>query len=408
MQKADESTESLRIRATHRNDLWRNLFMGILEGGYNSVALLVAIRHFRASSGIKSIITGRAALGFLLAPAFLLLAARSGLAVSRSCALCMVGTAAGLFCAARTEHIWAYALAFVLTGILVAQVPSLMVHVYSRNYREGERGRRISGNLMLSAGAGACASLFIGRLLDQDLLLYQEVLLGMAVACLCAAWLHLQIPSEPLRSKDQPSLHKDLRLAFQDRFFVWMLTAWMLMGVGNLITIPLRVEYVANPAYGINASNTAVLAITFFAPAVTRILSVPVWAFLFDRINLAMVRISINLCFLAGLFLYFHCTNLVWLGFSAALVGWATGGGTLAWTLWVTKVAPHGRESTYMSVHSFFTGLRGVPAPFVGYWILSHLGPQQVGWISAAFIAGSSLLFYRLAANKRLRNPAGS
>ncbi len=404
MRQPADSPEALRTRATLHNDLWRNLFMGIVEGGYNSVAILVAIRHFHAPESAKSLIAGGAALGFLLAPAFLMLASRTSMVVSRTCAVFMAGTAAGLFCAARTDNAWAYTLALVSTGILVAQVPSLMVHVYTRNYRQGERGRRISGNLMVSAGIGACTSLFIGRLLDHDLLLYQEVLLGMAAACLCASWLHLRIPSEPLRAKDQPSLLQDLQFAAKDRLFAWMLAAWMLMGVGNLITIPLRVEYVANPAYGIDASNTAVLAITFIVPALTRILSAPVWAFFFDRFNLARVRICINLCFLVGLFLYFQSKSLVWLGFSSALVGWATGGGTLAWTLWVTKVAPSGRESTYMSVHSFFTGVRGVPAPFVGYWILTSLGPREVAWVSALFIAGSSVMFFRLASDKRLRS----
>jgi hypothetical protein len=39
----------------------------------------------------------------------------------------------------------------------------------------------------------------------------------------------------------------------------------------------------------------------------------------------------------------------------------------------------------------------------VGYWILSTLGPKDVAHISVSFIAASSILFYTLAANKRLR-----
>ena len=34
---------------------------------------------------------------------------------------------------------------------LAVQVPSLMVHIYSENYRSDERGQKISGNLMISA-----------------------------------------------------------------------------------------------------------------------------------------------------------------------------------------------------------------------------------------------------------------
>ena len=377
--------------------------MGLLEAGYNSIVLLVAIRHFQATDTAKSLLAGGTAIGFLLAPAFLLSVSKTPLRTSHLCALCMLGTATGTGIAAFAPNTLTYTAGLLMALILVAQVPSLMVHIYARNYHKKERGRRLSGNLMISSTIGASISLLIGQLLDHDLSYYQHCLLGMSAASICAAYMHLRIPSHRLREEDQPCLRHDLKSAFKDQFFAAMLFAWMLMGVGNLITIPLRVEYVANPLYGIDATNTIVLLLTVILPSITRVLSTPVWAYLFDHFNLALVRIGINLCFLTGLFLYFHSTTLPFLLLSAALVGWATGGGTLAWTLWVTKVAPPGRESTYMSVHSFFTGVRGVPAPFVGYWILSSLGPTQVAWTSAAFIAVSSALFCFMASNHRLQ-----
>jgi len=289
----------------------------------------------------------------------------------------------------------------MLACILVAQIPSLMIHIYSRNYRAGERGRRISGNLMLSAAVGAGTALLIGQLLDHDLGHYRAISVAMFFSCLCTAYFHLRIPSEPLKVKTR-GLLKDLKFAVKDRLFSLMLAAWMLMGIGNLITIPLRIEYVANPLYGIDASNTIVLSITLILPLIARVISIPVWGLVFDRFNLAIVRICINLCFLVGLFIYFHTQDLVVLSFASALIGWATGGGTMAWTLWVTKVAPLGREPSYMSIHSFFTGVRGVPAPFVGYWILTTLGARQVAWTSAILIGLSSLIFLRLSTDQRL------
>jgi predicted MFS family arabinose efflux permease len=377
--------------------------MGLIEAGYNSIVLLVAIRHFQATDTAKSLLAGGTAIGFLMAPAFLLTVSKIPLRTSHLCALCMLGTATGTTIAAVASDALTYTAGLLIALILVAQVPPLMVHIYTRNYHKKERGRRLSGNLMISSTIGASISLLIGQLLDHNLSYYQHCLLGMSIASICAAYIHLRIPSHRLREEDQPCLRHDLKSAFKDKFFAAMLFAWMLMGVGNLITIPLRVEYVANPLYGIDATNTIVLLITVIVPSIARVLSTPVWAYLFDHFNLARVRISINLCFLTGLFLYFHSSTLSFLLLSAALVGWATGGGTLAWTLWVTKVAPPGSESTYMSVHSFFTGVRGVPAPFIGYWILSNLGPTQVAWTSALFIALSSALFCLMASNHRLQ-----
>lgn len=402
MKKPRTNQEERIASDTKKYDLRRNLFNGIVEASFYSSVLLVAIRHFGASDTAKSLLAGGSCLGFLLAPGFLLLIGKCKVPVSRICALLTVGTGTGILLSSSANSAWVYTGWVLAACILAGQVPSLMVHVYSRNYRSGERGRKISGNLMLSAIVGAGTALLIGRLLDDDLNHFRPIAVVIFLFCLCTAFYHLKIPSLPLK-QDSGGLGQDLRHALRDRLFFWMLTGWMLMGIGNLVTIPLRIEYLANPAYGIDASNTVVLAITLVIPLLTRVASIPVWGWAFDRFNLAFVRIAINLFFLVGLFFYFQTKDLLFLSLAAGLIGWATGGGTMAWTLWVTKVAPSGRESSYMSVHTFFTGLRGVPAPFVGYWIITTLGPSQVGWTSVLLIGLSCLIFLGLAKNPRLK-----
>jgi MFS family permease len=402
MNKPRTNQEEQIASDTKKYDLRRNLFNGIVEASFYSSVLLVAIRHFGASDTAKSLLAGGSCLGFLLAPGFLLLIGKCKVPVSRICALLTVGTGTGILLSSSANSAWVYTGWVLAACILAGQVPSLMVHVYSRNYRSGERGRKISGNLMLSAIVGAGTALLIGRLLDDDLNYFRPIAVVVFLFCLCTAFYHLKIPSAPLK-QDTGGLGQDLRHALKDRLFFWMLTGWMLMGIGNLVTIPLRIEYLANPAYGIDASNTVVLTITLVIPLLTRVASIPVWGWAFDRFNLAFVRIAINMFFLVGLFLYFQTKDLLFLSLAAGLIGWATGGGTMAWTLWVTKVAPSGRESSYMSVHTFFTGLRGVPAPFVGYWIITTLGPSQVGWTSVLLIGLSCLIFLGLAKNPRLK-----
>ena len=229
------------VESTQKYDLRRNFFNGIVEASFSATALLVAIRHFGASDNAKSLIAGGSCLGFLLAPGFLLLIGKSKLPVSRICALLMLGAAIGILLSATANSAWAYAGWLLIACVLAGQVPSLMVHIYSRNYRSGERGRKISGNLMLSAIVGAVTALVIGRLLDHDLNHFRPGAVVMSLFCLCTAYFHLKIPSAPLKPS-AGGLSKDLRHALKDRLFSWMLTGWMLMGIGNLITIPLRVE----------------------------------------------------------------------------------------------------------------------------------------------------------------------
>ena len=387
---------------TQKFDLWRNTCNGIVEASFASACLLVAIRYFGASDTAKSLLAGGSSIGFLITPVFLLLIGRSKLPVSILCAILVFFVALSILASAAATSAWFYVGCVLLGCVIAAQVPSLMVHVYANNYKSNERGRKISSNLMLSAVVGSVTALLVGLILDEDLSYFRIGAVVTFLFCLGTAYFHLKIPSQPLKSESR-SLSKDLTYAIKDRLFFWMLTGWMLMGIGNLVTIPLRVEYLANPVHRLNLSNTMVLSITMVIPLVCRICSTPLWGWAFDKFNLALVRISINLFFLLGLFLYFQTKDIVLLSFASALVGTATGGGTMAWTLWVTKIAPKGAESSYMSVHSFFTGVRGVPAPFLGYWILTNLGPVQVSWTSATLISVSCLVFIKLASDKRLR-----
>lgn len=75
----------------------------------------------------------------------------------------------------------------------------------------------------------------------------------------------------------------------------------MLTGIGVMLTIPIRVEYLVNPAYGLDFRNAMVLCITMVIPLVTDVGSTPVWGLAYDKFNSAYVRTS------AGLFFYWDC-----------------------------------------------------------------------------------------------------
>ena len=62
------------------------------------------------------------------------------------------------------------------------------------------------------------------------------------------------------------------------------------------------------------------------------------------------------------------------------------------WSLWVTKFAPPERAADYMSVHTFFTGIRGLLSPFLGFFLVGILPIQTLGWISGGLVFGSIFL----------------
>jgi hypothetical protein len=184
----------------------------------------------------------------------------------------------------------------------------------------------------------------------------------------------------------------------------------MLMGFGNLMTIPLRVEYLANPAYGWEWDGAPLTAglialLTGVVPNAARLMLNPFWGWAFDRMNFFVLRIILNLGFMLGILAFFTSGSFTGLVVGAVIYGTAHAGGDVAWSLWVTKFAPPERVADYMSVHTFFTGVRGAIAPLVAFQLVGLMHIQLIGWISAGLIlTGTALLWPEIRHGRRSRS----
>src|SRR5438034_9912214 len=92
---------------------------------------------------------------------------------------------------------------------------------------------------------------------------------------------------------------------------------------------------------------------------------------------------------------------------AAIVFGISNAGADVAWSLWVTKFAPPERVADYMAVHTFFTGVRGVIAPLVAFYLVSVVSLPTMGWISVVLILiASSLLVPEIKFGKSARPAA--
>ena len=174
----------------------------------------------------------------------------------------------------------------------------------------------------------------------------------------------------------------------------------MLLGFGNLMMRPLRVEYLANTRYGLDLTVTQIAFLSGVVPNLSRFVMSPIWGGLFDRVNFFLLRITLNMGFAIGILSFFASDSMTGLIFAAAMFGVAEAGGDIAWSLWVTKFAPPEHVAEYMGVHSFFTGVRGILAPFIAFWLAEHLSlPVRAGFCAALIFLASILLIpeYRAA-----------
>lgn len=384
-------------RITYRWERIRSLLTGFLEVIWQpgaSVALLVAIRYFDADFFSKGIVSATNFLGFLFAPITLSLFARGGRPITRNMAALYGGTAVFLFCAAGSTQLGFYVSFMALAHITLMQHLPMNTEMYGMHFTTGQRGHRISTVFLIAGSVSAVASLGVGRLLDIDLNLYRFVFAAAGGCALGIAACLLQVPSRPLNPAKVGHPLRNLRLIREDGLFAWMLLSWMLLGFGNLMTLPLRIEYMANPDFGINASNQTILLITGVVPLVSRLIMTRLLGKLFDRMNLVWLRMLLNLLLLASMLLFFSTPRLPVMALGMALLGSGMAGGRILWTLWVTKLAPPDQTSAYMSVHMMSTGLRGSVAPFVGYLLIDHLPLLQVALIGSGLTLISTLMFF--------------
>ncbi|MCH8474094.1 MAG: MFS transporter [Opitutales bacterium] len=379
---------SPKARLTFRCDLFRGASQGILETGFQTIALIILVRYFEASATEKSILAGANAYGMLLSPFVLHYISRLGWAPSRLASWFFLSTGAVLLLTLVTTNSLLFLLSIILAAVLLNQNQPQMVQIYAENYDRRRRGSMLSNSIFLSVIVAMIYSAAAGRILDFDLALYRLPLMVMVAACVATYFALRRIPSTPgLLPPRRRNPLNNLSLVWSDRTFGGMLLIWMFMGIGNLMVLPLRVEYMANPLYGINASNTQIALMTVILPAAGRLLTTHLWGYIFDRLNFAKVRTILNSFFLVSILLFFFTDDLWVMGLASGLFGIAMGGGGIAWNLWVTKIAPEEKTSAYMSIHVFFTGIRGVLAPFLGFYLLTFLSPQTVSLVAAFFIS---------------------
>ena len=364
-------------KKTFRLDLLRAPFHGFVQEGLVSLALIVAIRHFDGSNVTKSIMAAAIALGLLVNPLTLSWGVKTGLKVGTIGFAWMVFGALATSIAAFAPSLGLFTICIVIAGFTHAQLAPLAVQVYTHNYDQSKRGKLLSGASFIAAAAAGIGTYIAGKVLDQNLENFPWVLGSLALSFFLAGCTFSQFPAKQFSAADTGNPLKNMQWAWKDKVFGIMLFAWMFMGLGNLMTLPLRTEYLANGDYGIDASNATIFFLTVGLPAFARLIAIPIWGVIFDKLNLIVVRIAINVFFIIGILFFFISDNIWLIGIAAASSGIATAGGQITWSLWVTKLAPPDRVSAYMSVHSAFTGIRGVLAPFLGFYIISITSPRN-------------------------------
>lgn len=391
---------------TYRYERLRALTAGVLETASTTFLLLIAVRHFEAGATAKALIATGGSGGLLLSPLIVSWVTSLGWRAAQAAAVMALVGGAGMLLAATIPALPVFVFGTVLGLVCVASAVPLLTQVYRDNYAAHERGRLFSRSVMIRIAAAALFSDLAGRWISGNLEEYRWLLLVFAVASFFSAWCLSRCPSRPLVHDGGTHWLRSLRFVKSDKVFRLTLISWMLMGFGNLMMLPLRVEYLANEKYGLALSASTIALLTGVVPNLARLVLSPIWGMLFDRINFFLLRIILNIGFALGIVTFFTGDSMVGLLIGGIFFGISTAGGDVAWSLWVTKIAPADRVAEYMAVHTFFTGVRGVLAPILAFHLVSLLSIHAMAAACAVSIIGASLLLLPETRLGRRRRPA--
>ncbi len=410
---ARTSVEAVRLRfrnlgatadekQTLKLDFARSGFSGFIDACERTFFLLVAIKVLDGGWISKSLISGATGIGFLLTPVIVQWVRRSGKVVTHPAFYLLVLSAlASVFAALFRNEILFMIGASVGLAMQGCVVP-LVTAVYNRNYPESRRGRYVSTGIWVRVLCSMLLAIFVARVLERELVqnpgVWRIVPLGAALSYGIQAFLIRRIPANPFRERaDEPQNEREawrlrIRLMKEDALLRSVLASWMFMGFGNLMMLPLRVEYITNPRYGLGFKPERITLITLVIPAVVRlVLTVPFgWAF--DRMSFFAMRILVNGFFALSIVSFFLGKSMTGLVLGSIFFGLAVAGGDVLWNLWTIRFAPPGRVADYMALHTFFTGVRGVSAPFVGFYLITRVSIPVMGFVCAALIGIASLI----------------
>jgi MFS family permease len=372
---------------TYRYERWRSVAAGILETASVTFLLLIAVRYFQAGAIAKGVVASAGSVGYMLGPAVVSVVARAQWSSSKAAAFLSIIGAVTFLIMAAVPLLPVFAVGSVVGMTCASAAIPLLTQIYHENYPERVRGKLFSRTIMIRIGVAAVFSEIAGRALSSRVDKFQILLVVFAAAFGVAAFCLSRIPSSVLVSSgDGSHSFHVFRMSFDDALFRRTLLCWMFMGFGNLMMIPLRVEMLANPKYGLAMSVGEIAFLTGVVPNVARFLLSPVWGWFFDRVNFFVLRVILNLGFALGIVAFFTSDSRFGLLTGAVVFGISNAGGDIAWSLWVTKFAPENRVADYMSIHTFFTGVRGVIAPIVAFQLAKTLPLTILGIGSAILI----------------------
>lgn len=385
-------TDSVEKKA-FRIDSLRQSADGFIQPTIDSVFLVVAIRFFAVGDFWTGLIASSNFIGFLMSAPLTGMLNRTSIRRSQILAslTALAALAMGMATISSSGILFAVSVAISSAAFHLRQ--PFFTDLYGELYPEDRRAKMIALGLRLNLMIALLMGLLYGWRLDEDLGNWRWIT-GLCTVILASGSILLsRLPGRRVIPRGD-AWWQAMAIPFRNPIFVYVETSWMLVGFGNLWTLPLRAVYLAEKERGLGLSPGTVTLLLVIIPVAVRLMFNPLWAKLYQRLSFPALRLSINLFFISSVPLYFISDRMGILILASVLFGMGTSGSPFIWQLWVTRIVSQSETRIYQSAHAFLAGIRGVIAPFVGFAVLQGLSFRTMGFISAllALLASSMML----------------
>lgn len=368
---------------TFKYEQIRAVSLGILETASTTFILLIAVRYFKASANLKWLTVSGDSLGLLFCPLLVYSVAKKSFKSSQAAAIITFIGGIAVLLATIFSNVWVYTFAAIVGMCSIAIVTPLCTQMYSDNYPEESIGTLFSLTRVIRIISVIIFAYLVGIFFTGRIYLYQYLLLLYALALFLNSYCLSKCPSSVAKKDDDLRLARGLSYLKTDYLFRNTLICWMIIGFANLLTAPLRIEYLANPKYNLNFTESQIALFISIIPNLTKLLLTPIWGFLFDKISFFTIRLLSNIGLMIGIAGFFVSDTYLGFCIAGVLYGIAQSGGDVTWNLWVTKLAPQDKVSDYMAVHLFLTGVRFFIAPLIGFHLAGVMSLSSIGWLCA-------------------------
>ena len=340
----------------------------------------------------KALVAAGGSLGLILSPLTVWLAAKRRWKVTKAMSWFARVGGCGYALAALVHTLPVFILGTGVALTCVFAMIPLLTQMYDRNYPPAERGRRFSRTTVLRIGTSMAFAWLAGNWLAADMGRWPALLAVYALASFWAGDCLSRCPGGPVPPEAGEHPLRAWRYVKEDPVFRNTLISWMLMGIANLMMLPLRVEYLANPKYGLALTADRIAFLTGVLPNLTRLAMSLVWGRLFDRMNFFVMRAILNVGFALNIVMFFTGDSTASLVMASVVFGIASAGGDIAWNLWTTKLAPPERAAGYMGIHTFLNGILAALAPLIAFRFVEGRSIVELGWWCAGGIVVATLI----------------